>query len=282
METTSTLSQELVRAAVTAEPEIAEKVQALVETMEGMIRSKQDAGEFAGLEQLAEDGRVMRFVADTLNKLPEAVTYSDKGFEAYVMLVALSREDAALRYVCNRELLYLCRILHIYPERGYLNGVYNRLAQYVQQMKRKRPHCTKSEELPKGATELEIPIARAKVKEMTGEELLQAEVYLGMVKNKRLVEKVTKHCMKAKNMGHLADLCGYSLSTFRRLFREEFRTTPHEWLKGLRKDKVKNLLTQTDLPLLEVAEVCGFVSQSYLTEFCQMNFGASPGEIRRN
>ena len=292
METTSTLSQELLRA-VTAEPEIAEKVQALVETMEGVIRSKQDAGEFAGLEQLAEDGRVMRFVADTLNKLPEAVTYSDKGFEANVMLVALSREDAALRYVfrlsswyinygCNRELLYLCRILHIYPEREYLNGVYNRLAQYVQQMKRKRPHCTKSEELPKGTTELEIPIARVKVKVMTGEELLQAEVYLGMVKNKRLVEKVTKHYMKAKNTGHLADLCGYSLSTFRRLFCEEFRTTPHEWLKGLRKDKVKNLLTQTDLPLLEVAEVCGFVSQSYLTEFCQMNFGASPGEIRKN
>ena len=293
METTSTLSQELVRAAVTAKPEIAEKVQALVETMEGMIQSGKDAGEFAGLELLAEDGRVMRFVADVLNKLPEAVTYSDKGFEAYVMLVALSREDAALRYMfrlsswyinygCNRELLYLCRILHIYPERGYLNGVYNRLAQYVQQMKRKRPHCTKSEELPKGATELEIPIARAKIKEMTGEELLQAEVYLGMVKNKRLVEKVTKHCMKAKNTGHLADLCGYSLSTFRRLFREEFRITPHEWLKGLRKDKVKNLLTQTDLPLWEVAEVCGFVSQSYLTEFCQMNFGASPGEIRKN
>ena len=133
--------------------------------------------------------------------------------------------------------------------------MYNRLAQYVQQMKRKRPHCTKSEELPKGATELEIPIACVKVKEMTGEELLQAEVYLGMVKNKRLVEKVTKHCMKAKNTGHLADLCGYSLSTFRRLFREEFRTTPHEWLKGLRKDKVKYLLTQSDLPLVEVAEV---------------------------
>ena len=25
------------------------------------------------------------------------------------------------------------------------------------------------------------------------------------------------------------------------------------------------------------AEVCGFVSQSYLTEFCQMNFGESSG-----
>lgn len=36
------------------------------------------------------------------------------------------------------------------------------------------------------------------------------------------------------------------------------------------------------LPPLEVTEVCGFVSQSYLTEFCQMNFGASPGEIRKN
>lgn len=292
METTSTLSQELLRA-VTAEPEIADKVKALVGTIEEMIRSDKDARELAGLEQLADDGRVMRFVADTLNKLPEAVTYSDKGFEVYVMLVALSREDAALGYLfrlsswyinfgCSKELLYLCRILHLYPDRGYLNGVYNRLAMYVQQMKRKRPHFTKYEELPKGATEMEIPIARGKVKEMTGEELLQAEVYLGMVKNKRLVEKVTKHYPKAKNTGHLADLCGYSVSTFRRLFREEFSTTPHEWLKGLRKDKVRMLLTETDLPLLEVAEVCGFVSQSYLTEFCQMNFGASPGEIRRN
>lgn len=89
METTSTLSQELLRAAVTTEPEIAEKVQVLVETMKGMIQSSKDAGEFAGLEQLAENGRVMQFVADALNKLPEAVAYSDKGFEAYVMPVAL-------------------------------------------------------------------------------------------------------------------------------------------------------------------------------------------------
>ncbi|MFS2539377.1 helix-turn-helix domain-containing protein [Bacteroides thetaiotaomicron] len=51
--------------------------------------------------------------------------------------------------------------------------------------------------------------------------------------------------------------------------------------KGLWKDKVKKLLTQTDLPLWEVVEVCGFVSQSYLTKFYPMNFGASPGEIRR-
>ena len=43
METTSTLSQELLRA-VTAEPEIAEKVQALVGTVEGMIQSGKDAG----------------------------------------------------------------------------------------------------------------------------------------------------------------------------------------------------------------------------------------------
>ena len=45
METTSTLSQTLLQA-VAAEPEIAEKVQVLVDTMEGMIRSKQDAGKF--------------------------------------------------------------------------------------------------------------------------------------------------------------------------------------------------------------------------------------------
>jgi len=37
----------------------------------------------------------------------------------------------------------------------------------------------------------------------------------------------------------------------------------------------------TNLPLWEVVEVCGFVSQSYLTKFYPMNFGASPGEIRR-
>lgn len=53
METTSTLSLTLLQA-VTAEPEIAEKVQALVETTEEMIRSNTDAEKLTALEQLAD------------------------------------------------------------------------------------------------------------------------------------------------------------------------------------------------------------------------------------
>lgn len=291
METTSALSRELLQA-VTAQPEIAENVQTLVGTLEGMIRSNRNVRKLTSLEQLAKDGRVMRFVADTFNRLPEAVTYRDKGFEVYVMLIALSPEDAALGYLfrlsswyinfgCYKELLYLCRILHIYPDRDYLNGVYNRLAFHVQQMKRSLVLHSK-EELPKGAVEMNIRIARDTPKGMNGEEVLQAEVYLELVKNKKLVEKVMEHHAKAKNAGHLANLCGYSHSTFRRQFHDEFGMGPREWLNALRKEKVRKLLTQTDLLLQEVAEVCGFVSQSYLTEFCQVNFGASPAVIRKS
>lgn len=55
METISTLSQELLQT-VTAEPEIAEKMQALVEIIEEMIRSNTDEEKLTALEQFAEDG----------------------------------------------------------------------------------------------------------------------------------------------------------------------------------------------------------------------------------
>ena len=62
-------------------------------------------------------------------------------------------------------------------------------------------------------------------------------------------------------------------------FREEI-TTPHRWLTEQRKAHVTSLLADTDMPLQEIADVCGFATPSYLWDFCKKHLKATPAEIR--
>ena len=60
-----------------------------------------------------------------------------------------------------------------------------------------------------------------------------------------------------------------SVNTLGRRFKEELNTTPHRWLTEQRKAHVTSLLTDTDMPLQEIADVCGFATPSYLWDFCK-------------
>ncbi|MCS2911135.1 helix-turn-helix domain-containing protein [Bacteroides thetaiotaomicron] len=41
-----------------------------------------------------------------------------------------------------------------------------------------------------------------------------------------------------------------------------------------------SLLADTDMPLQEIADVCGFATPSYLWDFCKKHLKATPAEIR--
>ena len=60
-----------------------------------------------------------------------------------------------------------------------------------------------------------------------------------------------------------------SVNTLGRRFKEELNTTPHRWLTEQRKAHVTSLLADTDMPLQEIADVCGFATPSYLWDFCK-------------
>jgi AraC family transcriptional regulator len=82
-------------------------------------------------------------------------------------------------------------------------------------------------------------------------------------------------------LGDLAKECGLSVSHFARSFKAAFGVSSHQWLIRQRIDRAKELLSQTQLPLIDVAAQSGFGDQAAFTRTFHRVVGASPGRWRR-
>ncbi len=67
-----------------------------------------------------------------------------------------------------------------------------------------------------------------------------------------------------------------------RVFRENLRMTPLEYLRQYRLGKARALLETTRLPITEIAYECGLGSSSYFGKTFREAFGRTPGDYRRN
>jgi len=88
---------------------------------------------------------------------------------------------------------------------------------------------------------------------------------------------------------HLADLItvsdaarhsGISRRGLERRFRAILRRTPAEEICRLRLDLAKQLLAETDRPLSDIAEACGFGTHSYFSAQFRADSGVTPREFR--
>jgi AraC family transcriptional regulator len=79
----------------------------------------------------------------------------------------------------------------------------------------------------------------------------------------------------------IARECGLTASHFARAFRRSTGQRPHEYLTALRIGHAKELMCNSDLPLSDVALLCGFGDQSYFTRTFTREVGTSPGLWRR-
>jgi AraC family transcriptional regulator len=75
--------------------------------------------------------------------------------------------------------------------------------------------------------------------------------------------------------------CQLSPSYFAAAFRRSTGSSPHQYLLGLRIDEAQTLMATTDLPLANIASLCGFNDQSYFTRVFSRTVGTSPGQWRR-
>jgi AraC family transcriptional regulator len=83
------------------------------------------------------------------------------------------------------------------------------------------------------------------------------------------------------SLHELAREAGLSRSHFARAFKETTGLPPHRWLISQRVERAQEILTNSTLSLVEVAELTGFADQSHFTRVFTCTVGISPGEWRR-
>jgi transcriptional regulator GlxA family with amidase domain len=79
----------------------------------------------------------------------------------------------------------------------------------------------------------------------------------------------------------LAKSVGLSVRQVERLFLRHMNMTPGRYYMRLRLERARELLRQTNMPILDVAVATGFTSHSYFAQSYRLQFGRPPSEERR-
>jgi AraC family transcriptional regulator len=98
---------------------------------------------------------------------------------------------------------------------------------------------------------------------------------------RRALELLRENLDGSVRLCDLARECGLSVSHFARSFKAVFGVSSHQWLTDRRIDRAKELLSQTQLPLIDVAAQSGFGDQAAFTRTFHRVVGTSPGRWRR-
>jgi len=80
----------------------------------------------------------------------------------------------------------------------------------------------------------------------------------------------------------IAVACNISVSYLHRIFKNALNTTPIDYLINCRISAAKELLSNTSIPLINIAYECGFNSQSYFSDCFKRKSGMTPNEFRKN
>ena len=86
----------------------------------------------------------------------------------------------------------------------------------------------------------------------------------------------------APSIAVLAGHCGLSHAQFIRLFKESLGQTPSDYIAAQKLERAMELLSQTDLSVKRISEMCGFENQYYFSNFFKRRVGCAPSVYREN
>ncbi len=81
-------------------------------------------------------------------------------------------------------------------------------------------------------------------------------------------------------LDELAHLCGMSLSTFKRTFKNTYQSTPAQFFRTKRLQKASELLKTTSLRISDICFECGFHDVSYFSKAFIAHYHISPSAYR--
>jgi AraC family transcriptional regulator len=99
---------------------------------------------------------------------------------------------------------------------------------------------------------------------------------LSDVKLRRVESFIADNFADDISLTELAQVAGMSSFHFAREFKKATGTTPHQYLIKFRVDRAKHLLSNNNLPLVEVGLMSGFSHQSHFTRLFRRITGTTP------
>lgn len=100
-------------------------------------------------------------------------------------------------------------------------------------------------------------------------------------KLQKIVELMADNLDEPYSAVQLANSAGLSVRQVERLFLRHLGMTPGRYYMRLRLERARELLRQTNMPILNVAIATGFTSHSYFAQSYRQQFGRPPSEERR-
>lgn len=97
---------------------------------------------------------------------------------------------------------------------------------------------------------------------------------------RQLVDYIEANLDQPLTLGELALRCNLSEYHFARMFRTSFGLPPHQYLLARRLHQACRLLRLGELPLGQVALLCGFASASHFSNRFRQALGDTPGAYR--
>jgi AraC family transcriptional regulator len=101
-------------------------------------------------------------------------------------------------------------------------------------------------------------------------------------KLRRVIERMNADLDTDLDLKTIAAESGYSRNHFLRMFRAATECTPHRYFLRMRIEKAQSLMKDQSLRIIDIAESCGFTSQSQFSRVFRRVIGVTPRQYRRD
>ncbi|HQR34236.1 MAG TPA: helix-turn-helix transcriptional regulator [Blastocatellia bacterium] len=129
--------------------------------------------------------------------------------------------------------------------------------------------------------QLTLYLLRAHINIQRSDEIELSRAGLVDRRLRRAIEFMHDNCGKELSLAEIAAAAYLSEFHFARLFKKITGVTPHAYLAAMRIERARQLLAESDLPIVEVGATVGYASQSHFTKVFREATGMTPHAFRQ-
>lgn len=129
--------------------------------------------------------------------------------------------------------------------------------------------------------QLSVYLLRAHINVQRSDEVELSRAGLVDRRLRRAIEFMHDNCGRELSLAEIAAAAYLSEFHFARLFKKITGLTPHAYLAGLRIERARRLLAESELSIVEAGAAVGYASQSHFTKVFREATGMTPRAFRQ-